>query len=403
MERLITEKSDMCLSQIKEFINRGRIILQPDFQREYVYKDSQASSVIQSILLGMPLGVIYLAEIEGKAICVDGQQRVTSIVRFINNEFALTTLDVLNELEGKFFNDLDEKYQDEILFYTMLIIKINHCTYEQVYFLYEKLNMGSVKLNAQEIRRCVYRGAFNSMLEEIVTNEASVVYRHLSYTKNDRLQRVELLLNILAITENPRYKGSRKKLLNNYMERHKNDSEQEVLKVKNQILKIFRLADEVLGDRAFKYAGAKSANNNLTYGIYYSFSQFNQQLIRNHADKVRDNLTNITQEDICIFNPNGRPNGDAKGTQYSLNQVFERLESCLDGGEKNLQRNFPKEWKGILFERQHGLCGICGQQIVNMDVAEIDHIIPYSKGGKTTLDNAQLVHMHCNRSKGNTM
>ena len=43
MERLITEKSDMCLSQIKEFINRGRIILQPDFQREYVYKDSQAS------------------------------------------------------------------------------------------------------------------------------------------------------------------------------------------------------------------------------------------------------------------------------------------------------------------------------------------------------------------------
>lgn len=405
LEKLRTKKTDRNLSQIKDFVDRGKIVLQPEFQRNYVYSEEKASSVIQSMLLGMPLGVIYLADIEGKNICVDGQQRLTTMINFIKGDFSLKKLDVLEELNGKMFKDLDEKTQDAILDYDMFIVTIEDCTYEQIYFLYEKLNMGAVKLNAQEIRRCVYHGAFNSMLEELVDdkNEASIVRHHLSYSKNDRLKRVETLLNILAITDNPNYKTSRRRLLNEYMDKHVKDSEQETLKVKNQILKTFRLIDDVLGDRAFKYKGETKANNNLTYGIYYSFSQFNHQLIRNHADEVRELLTNLTQDDICIRNPNGNVNGDAKGTRHSLIQVFGRLESCLDKYEKELQRTFPKEWKDILFENQHGACGICGQQIVNMDVAEIDHIIPFSRGGKTTLDNAQLAHMHCNRSKGNTI
>lgn len=405
MEKLITEKYDMCLEQIEKLVRRERIVLQPEFQRNYVYSEEKATGVIQSMLLGMPLGVVYLADIEDKNICVDGQQRLTSMINFINNKFALKkkALDELGELAGKKFKDLDEKIQDAILEYNLSIIKINHCTYDQIYYLYEKLNMGAVNLNAQEIRRCVYHGNFNSMLEELVEDEASIVRHHLSYSKNDRLQRVEILLNLLAITDNPGYKGSRRQLLNSYMKTHQKDTEQETLKIKNQILKVFRLIDDVLGDRAFKYKGDTKANNNLTYGIYYSFSQLNPQLIRNHADEVRNLLTNLTQEDICIFNPNGKVNGDAKGTRHSINKVFELLESNLHYNELEFQRSFPSEWKESLFEKQQGACGICGQQILNLSNSEIDHIIPFSRGGKTTPNNAQLTHMHCNRSKGNTI
>ena len=64
-------------------------------------------------------------------------------------------------------------------------------------------------------------------------------------------------------------------------------------------------------------------------------------------------------------------------------------------------RLFPKEWKPILMEKQNSVCGICKQKMLDINDTEIDHIQPYSEGGKTIFENAQLAHRHCNRSKSN--
>ena len=87
LEKLRTQDKILDLEQIQTSVNRGRIVLNPEFQRNYVYSEEKASSVIQSMLLGMPLGVIYFANIDSKNLCVDGQQRLTSMLKFINNEF----------------------------------------------------------------------------------------------------------------------------------------------------------------------------------------------------------------------------------------------------------------------------------------------------------------------------
>lgn len=404
MKKMITQSERTNIESIERKAKRGQIVLNPEFQRNYVYTDDRASGVIQSILLNMPLGVVYLAELEGKNLCVDGQQRLTSIMRYINNEFPLKKMDVLTELNGKYFKDLEDDMIDEIYDYSMEVTKIKECTDEQVYFLYEKLNVGSVKLNAQEIRRCVYAGNFNSMLEKLVEEEDFEFF--FGDIDNTRLQRIEMLINALAISEKPNYKCSRKKLLNDYMEAHKAYDEKQTESERNEIIRVFRLIKDVLGDRAFKFKDIEGekphkVTNTLFYPIFNAFKNIDSKDIRLNADKVREALVNLSQSDVCIFNPNGNVNGDAKGVRYSMDRINNIVLDAIGGNTDDRSRLFPKEWKPILMDKQDGVCGICKQKMLDINETEIDHIKPYSEGGETTFENAQLAHRHCNRSKGN--
>jgi hypothetical protein len=402
MKKMITQSERTNIESIERKVKRGQIVLNPEFQRNYVYTDDRASGIIQSILLNMPLGVIYLAEIDNKNLCVDGQQRLTSIIRYVNNEFPLKKLDVMAELNGKYFKDLEDNMIDEIYDYSMEVTKIKECTDEQVYFLYEKLNVGSVKLNEQEIRRCVYSGHFNSMLEKLVEEEDFKFF--FGDIDNTRLQRVETLINALAISEKPNYKCSRKKLLNDYMEAHKDYSEKQTESERKEIIRVFRLIKDVLGDRAFKFKdieGEKShkVTNTLFYPTFNAFKNIDSKDICLNADKIREALVNLQQSDVCIFNPNGNVNGDAKGVKYSIDRINNIVLDCCNTDDK--ARLFPKEWKSILMDKQGGICGMCEQKILDINDTEIKHIKPCSEGGETTFENAQLAHRQCNRNKRN--
>lgn len=399
MKKMITQSERMNIESIDKKVKRGNIVLDPSFQRNYVYTEEKAASVIQSILLNMPLGVVYLAEIDNKNLCVYGQQRLTSILKYINNEFCLKKLDVLTEFTGFYFKDLNEDMKDVIYDYSIEITKVKECDYEQIYFLYEKLNVGSVKLNAQEIRRCVYAGQFNDMLEKIV--EEGIVEEYFKEIDNNRLRRVEVLINALSVADNPNYKCSRKKLLNDYMEKHKNDDEKAVDNQKNNILRVFRLIEDVLGDKAFKFKDKDSLTLTLVYPIYYCFSNLNDKDIRLNADNIREVIINLMQADVCTFNPNGNVNGDAKGVKYTLDIIENIILKAIGENCDARTRIFPKEWRQRLFDKQEGICGICNQKMLDISNTEIDHIIPFSQGGDTILNNAQLTHLHCNRSKNN--
>ena len=99
-----TETKDITLSQLREMVDANDILTNPDYQRNYVYDNKRASLLVESILIGIPIPVIYLCEEEeGIYSVIDGQQRIMSFTRFLKNDFQLLGLSTLAALNGKFF------------------------------------------------------------------------------------------------------------------------------------------------------------------------------------------------------------------------------------------------------------------------------------------------------------
>lgn len=167
-KKVFTEKKDFPLSTIKDMFDDGDIVPQPDYQRDYVYDEKNASRLIESVLMGIPIPTIYLCE-ESDGICsiIDGQQRMTSFVRYLKNEFSLKGLEELTAFNGKKFKDLDKKVQRNLKSATLNTIVLKKESQELKYEIFARLNRGAVKLKAQELRNCIYRGTFNNMLEKI--------------------------------------------------------------------------------------------------------------------------------------------------------------------------------------------------------------------------------------------
>lgn len=96
-----TRQLDFSLQELQNRVDANDIITDPDYQRRYVYDTKRASKLIESILLGIPIPIVYLAEEdEGIYSVIDGQQRITSFVKYLKNEFQLTGLSALPDLNG---------------------------------------------------------------------------------------------------------------------------------------------------------------------------------------------------------------------------------------------------------------------------------------------------------------
>lgn len=108
-----TEWKDITLNQLKEMYESRDIITDPDYQRKYVYNDKQASRLIESILIGIPIPVVYLCEEDDNVYTViDGQQRITSFVRYLRNDFPLVGLITMPQYNGRYFRDLEKACKD---------------------------------------------------------------------------------------------------------------------------------------------------------------------------------------------------------------------------------------------------------------------------------------------------
>jgi hypothetical protein len=173
--RLFTQPYDLAVEALVSQI-RGRTIFlrplsdRPHFQRKYVWKDDLASRLIESILLNVPIPPCYLSQNEDfEYDVIDGQQRLYSMYRFLENQFALTDLRVLTELNGKRFFELPEKTRRQVETHTVRCVLITRDSDPDIKFeVFERLNSNTVPLNAQELRNCEFRGALNDLLGEVV-------------------------------------------------------------------------------------------------------------------------------------------------------------------------------------------------------------------------------------------
>ena len=148
---------------------KERIELAPNFQRWQVWNNKQRSELIESILLGLPIPVIYLFEsVYGLWQVLDGMQRLTTIVDFMSNHFRLSGLSVMPELNGCTYNDLERKLQGSIDDYNLMFYVIQPPTPEYVkYEIMRRVNKGGTALNGQEMREMLYNGRATDLLDEL--------------------------------------------------------------------------------------------------------------------------------------------------------------------------------------------------------------------------------------------
>jgi hypothetical protein len=173
--RVYTQPYDLVVDSLIDQIQHGTIFLRPiserpSFQRRYVWTDILASRLIESMLLNVPIPPCYLSQNEAFELdVIDGQQRLYSIYRFHENQFALTGLEVLKELNTLRFHELPTKYQRQFKTHTLRLVAVTNESHPEIKFdVFQRLNTNTVPLNAQELRNCMYRGALNDLLKDAV-------------------------------------------------------------------------------------------------------------------------------------------------------------------------------------------------------------------------------------------
>ncbi len=222
--KLYTESSDFTVETLVNKLKNDSIYI-PDFQRKYVWNDIQASKLIESLIIQCPIPVIYLNQEQDETYSViDGNQRVTSLKRYLSDEFQLKGLTAYSELDGLYFSQLDPRFQRHINNRTIRCISISRETHPQVKFdVFERLNSGSVKLNKQELRHGLYYGALIKSAKNLVTKTDITKYVLAIDNKNKRMKAEEFILRFWTLSQDfNNYKGSLAASINSYIENNNN-------------------------------------------------------------------------------------------------------------------------------------------------------------------------------------
>ena len=165
------KNDDSTIKHLCRDIFEDEIRYDPDWQREYIWTQKRASQLIESILLGIPIPMIFLSKntsIPNKTFydVIDGKQRLHSIFMFRQGKLILYGLQKLTNLNGLDFAHLQSEYQDKFLGYTMRVSRISASDSNFVFMIFERLNAGGVKLNGMEIRNCMYAGSLISSIKD---------------------------------------------------------------------------------------------------------------------------------------------------------------------------------------------------------------------------------------------
>ena len=416
--RVATQSLDLSIEALVARISRNGLILQPEFQRDYVWSPAKASALVESVLMRIPLPVVYLAETaEGDWEVVDGQQRLTSLHSYVVGQFPdgtafrLGQMNVRNDVKGKAFKNLSKADQNAILNYTLRAVILQNESHPDLKFeVFERLNCGSVQLKDAELRNCMYRGPYNDMLNELAENPFLLKVRH-AETPHKRMEDRQLILRFLAMKRNSHlnFKGGMKQFMNREMEEHRHESLAEISTLKALFESAIECAWAVFGPNAFRRwsRGDDSSpegqwetklNVALWDTVLYTFAFFEKRQIVPVADAIREEFLDLMSDDDRFVDFIGRTTDKPDRVRYRAETWRKRLEATVvvPAGET---RAFSRRLKEDLHAAD-STCAICRQHIHVPEDAEVDHIKHYWRGGATIPKNARLTHRHCNRARG---
>jgi|GEM_PF-302865 len=415
---IFTDQGDPEVDSLHKRYLKGRLNVQPGFQRQFVWDKVKSSRLIESALLDIPIPIIYLSEEkDGKDNVIDGQQRLTAFFSFIdgkfpdNSDFKLSGLNVFTELNGKKFNELSEDIQDKIMTYKIRVIKFKKESDNDLQFeIFARLNTGAVPLNDQELRNCVYRGRFNELLKEL-SQEQDYKYLLGISKPEKRMRDVELVLRFASFYFNSylNYNAPIKRFLNTTMETYQHISTDHEIKLRNAFKNAISIIRNLLGTNAFKryYKGndrnrngkweTQKFNVSLFDILMYTFSIEDKNSVFQNLDRIREALLDLMTSDQDFIDSIELSTSSKKMVTIRFDKWRLTLQSILGIGTKE-PRCFSYTIKQQLFDNDSS-CAICGNRILSIDDAAIDHIEQYWTGGKTIPENARLAHRFCNNSR----
>ena len=305
---IVTYPADYTLQGLLSKLNKTIII--PGFQRKFVWTIKQASRLIESFLLGLPVPAIFLYSDPqtGRFLVVDGQQRLLSISYFFEGYFgepdrrgnrAIFKLQGLNEkspysqLTYKDLESYDEaacNRLNEAVLRAFIVKQLRPEGSSSIYHIFERLNTGGTQLVGQEIRNCIYHGPFNDLLISMNRNrEWRTIFG--KPTEDKRMRDVELILRFLALYDMvSSYHKPMKEFLSEYMEKHKRDDPKSLSVYRQLFEETTKAIYEYLGQRPFHIrAGLNVAAFD---GVYVAFARNLQRIPADISDRYKALIDN---------------------------------------------------------------------------------------------------------------
>lgn len=310
--RIIVQPYDFSVQDLVDKIKTNDIDLKPEYQRNYVWatnddKENKRSRLIESLLLNIPIPVIYFAEQEEtlKYEVIDGQQRLKTFYDFLNDKFELKNLEIRADVNGKKYSELDQRDRDEIRKRSIRAMVILNESDEEVKFeVFERLNLGSVQLTPQEIRNNTLRGSFNDLLKELAKSELfrKMLNLRLKIDK-DNMAFEEMILRFftyhkkgLKRVENLSY------FLTEFMKDNKNMGKEEIDMFRNLFVNTIQKIDKFLGSKAFSVYQKKTgrwtptSNRALYDAEMLAFASLQEDEIKSTPKQIEEGLKALMED-----------------------------------------------------------------------------------------------------------
>ena len=354
----------------------GKLTIQPEYQRNYIYADGKRDvAVIESVLKGYPLGLIYFNKVTDNNLEVlDGQQRITSLGRFVKNKFAVKDENGMEQYFGGIAKDKQEK-----ILHTQLLIYECEGEESEIKEWFKTINIAGVPLNNQELLNAVYSGPFVTLLKKEFSNSKnSNIQKWSSYVRGS-VDRQELLERTIEWVS--------KDNIGDYMSKHRNDNN--INEVKIYFNSVIDWASSVFDDVESEMCGLEWGRFYEEYhNKSYNPNKVSQQVKELYADPyvkqrkgvfeyILGNLENKKLLDIRVFDEATKKSVYAQQTKNAKDKGISNCPLCAVGNNSNKNRIY---------------------KIKEMDA---DHVTAWSKEGKTDIKNCEMLCKTHNRAKGN--
>ena len=355
----------------------GQLDVRPEYQREYVYNDQQRSSVINTVLHGFPLNVMYFVD-RGEGVqgaryeVLDGQQRIISICTFATNSAISVNLP---SPAGTGFNavnypNLFDEQRAAFEDYKLQVYICQGSEAEKIAW-FEIINIAGEKLEKQEIRNAVLHSAWLTDAKSLLSRRTGAANRlYGKYFAGDviRQKYLETAFRWAANAEGIQDKDM-ETVIRKYMMAHSGDANAD---------RLWKYIEDVFTWAGTTFGSYDKAMKGVEWGYLYN---------RHKDDRLDPQAIQARIAELMADDEVQKKSG-----------IYEYL---LTGEKKLLNlRAFSSRDKATMYARQEGLCALCGKPF---DIKEMhaDHIVPWSKGGITELSNCQLLCTTCNIKKSN--
>jgi len=345
VRKINTQAYDKSVSDLYRMMSEGDINLNPEYQRNYIWDNKRASLLIESIILNVPIPVVYVSQEEDDSwTVIDGLQRLNSIKRFFDRDFKLTGLQILSELNRSDIKSLNPKALRVLKNGLLRIIVISHDSHEDIkYDVFMRLNRGAVKLNEQELRNCLYRGTLNQTLKELTKNEQFLKLLNLK-APHKRMNDCELILRFLALNGNwnpdteqiDYYKGRMKTFLNDFMIRNKDINQERIDLYKKTFDETVDKVYSIIGVKAFRRFNEDgdyetSFNRSIMDVLMTSFSKYPKEQLEAKKEEINAKLKYLIIEDKEFRDSITIGTSDVKVINYRLKRWYKEISDIING------------------------------------------------------------------------